>query len=98
VERCIHNFKLLPYTHFRITSYRELLELAGLTTRLYTLLSTLHQLPPLPPPGPADKSGIVLHHVDVGVPKYDAEEEEKVSTQPPLVRDLSLALTRGEHL
>lgn len=31
-------------------AYKDLLELAGLTTRLYTLLSTLHSLKPLPVP------------------------------------------------
>ncbi|KAJ3008558.1 hypothetical protein NUW54_g3109 [Trametes sanguinea] len=49
-------------------AYKDLLELAGLTTRLYTLLSTLHNLPPLPMPTPDPKSVVALRNVDVGVP------------------------------
>ncbi|KAI8969432.1 ABC transporter transmembrane region 2-domain-containing protein [Trametes punicea] len=49
-------------------AYKDLLELAGLTTRLYTLLSTLHNLPPLPLPSPNAKDVVALRNVDVGVP------------------------------
>ncbi|OSD08136.1 hypothetical protein PYCCODRAFT_1449189 [Trametes coccinea BRFM310] len=49
-------------------AYKDLLELAGLTTRLYTLLSTLHNLPPLPMPTPDPKSVVALRNVDIGVP------------------------------
>lgn len=89
-------------------SYKDLLELAGLTTRLYTLLSALHHLPPLPTSS-AHTSTIELSHVDVGVPpsslipvdvdsvagEYEIEEK---ALQPPLVRDLSFRLEQGEHL
>jgi ATP-binding cassette, subfamily D (ALD), peroxisomal long-chain fatty acid import protein len=81
-------------------SYRELLELAGLTTRLYTLLSTLHQLPTLPEPDSITTDTVVLRNVDVGIPKVALSEdgEDRAPIQPPLVRDLSLSLARGEHL
>ncbi|KAJ8488005.1 hypothetical protein ONZ51_g3822 [Trametes cubensis] len=49
-------------------AYKDLLELAGLTTRLYTLLSTLHNLPPLPVPANSGKNVVALRNVDVGVP------------------------------
>ncbi|RPD65642.1 hypothetical protein L226DRAFT_550601 [Lentinus tigrinus ALCF2SS1-7] len=48
--------------------YKDLLELAGLTTRLYTLLSTLHNLPHLRLPNDADEDLVALHNVDVGIP------------------------------
>lgn len=68
-------------------AYKDLLELAGLTTRLYTLLSTLHSLPPLPIP--TDEGDLVaLKDADVAVP----------GTPLVLVRRLSLALRAGEHL
>jgi ATP-binding cassette, subfamily D (ALD), peroxisomal long-chain fatty acid import protein len=76
-------------------AYKDVLELAGLTGRLYTLLSTLHNLPPLALK-PFDLEGeekqddiILLSHVDVGIPG------EAVA---PLVRDLSLTIRPGEHL
>ncbi|CCM00773.1 uncharacterized protein FIBRA_02815 [Fibroporia radiculosa] len=78
-------------------AYKDLLELAGLTTRLYTLLSTLHNLPPLPTnidDHYVDR--IELKHVDVGIPGTDA----LALTTPSwiLVKDLSLVLREGEHL
>ncbi|KZT10351.1 uncharacterized protein LAESUDRAFT_721687 [Laetiporus sulphureus 93-53] len=81
-------------------AYKDLLELAGLTTRLYTLLSTLHNLPPLPPnTDSAHEDWIELKHVDVGVPQGKASDS---SASAPsswiLVKDLSLALRKGEHL
>ena len=45
-----------------------LLELAGLTTRLYTLLATLHNLPHPVLPDDADQDTVALRAVDVGVP------------------------------
>ncbi|KAI0065247.1 hypothetical protein BV25DRAFT_1851548 [Artomyces pyxidatus] len=69
-------------------AYKDLLELAGLTTRLYTLLSTLHALPPLPA---SDRESLIsLEDVDVTIP--GAEHT------PPLVRELNLTLGAGEHL
>lgn len=86
-------------------AYKDLLELAGLTTRLYTLLSTLHNLPPLPQnqneeDGEADNV-IEMSHVDVGIPVIIREEEgadEKGGTGTTLVKDLSLILQEGDHL
>ncbi|GJE86404.1 ATP-binding cassette sub-family D member 1 [Phanerochaete sordida] len=72
-------------------AYKDLLELAGLTTRLYTLLSTLHSLAPLPTP--ADAGPVVaLTDVDVAVPAPAG------AAPLVLVRRLSLALRAGEHL
>ncbi|TFY65690.1 hypothetical protein EVG20_g5401 [Dentipellis fragilis] len=70
-------------------AYKDLLELAGLTTRLYTLLSTLHHLAPLPLPTPAPTPSIALDAVDVCVPGAPAA---------PLVRGLDVRLEQGEHL
>lgn len=78
-------------------AYKDLLELAGLTTRLYTLLSTLHNLKPLPPTtDDAHSDRIELTHVDVGVPHGTAAGQAAQSWI--LVKDLSLMLQEGEHL
>lgn len=69
-------------------AYKDLLELAGLTTRLYTFLSTLHALPPLPTPSGLSDDTVALQHVDVGVP----------GDALVLVRDISLTLAPGDHL
>jgi len=92
-------------------AYKDLLELAGLTTRLYTLLSTLHNLPPLPSSTSDADAGIELSHVDVGIPASnnahaaDFElddalglELEAAGRTPPLVKDLSFLLKDGDHL
>ncbi|KAI0305321.1 ABC transporter transmembrane region 2-domain-containing protein [Multifurca ochricompacta] len=74
-------------------AYKDILELAGLTTRLYALLSSLHNLPPLPTASPADSGNprITLDNVDVSIPTSGTHEE-------PLVKALSLSLCEGEHL
>lgn len=82
-------------------AYKDLLELAGLTTRLYTLLSTLHNLPPLPIP--SDSPSIEVSHVDVKVPTTaisttDDEDYIPTSNEQVLVKDLSFKLEEGEHL
>ena len=82
-------------------AYKDLLELAGLTTRLYTLLSTLHNLPSLPIP--SDSPSIEVSHVDVKVPTTavaDTEDEDYIPTpnEQILVKDLSFKLEEGEHL
>ena len=77
-------------------SYKDLLELAGLTTRIYTLLSTLHNLPPLPSDATSSGGPIELSNVDVGVPNTGDVDSQQMN--PPLVRDLSLVLRDGEHL
>jgi hypothetical protein len=53
-------------------AYKDLLELAGLTTRLYTLLSTLHHLKPLPEFVRSPES-VEFKNVVVGIPRRDAE-------------------------
>jgi len=82
-------------------AYKDLLELAGLTTRLYTLLSTLHNLPPLPVP--SDSPSVEMSHVDVKVPttaNVDDEDQGYIPTSHELVlvKDLSFKLEEGEHL
>lgn len=89
-------------------AYKDLLELAGLTTRLYTLLSTLHNLKPLPTHVTDADSEIELSHVDVGIPSSnstaadspsdDGLELDDLRKTPALVKDLSLALKEGDHL
>ncbi|KII91168.1 hypothetical protein PLICRDRAFT_37870 [Plicaturopsis crispa FD-325 SS-3] len=75
-------------------AYKDLLELAGLTTRLYTLLATLHNLPPLPS-GTTDADGAIeLLDVDVAIPPTGGEN----ARTPALVKDLALVLRKGEHL
>jgi ATP-binding cassette subfamily D (ALD) long-chain fatty acid import protein len=88
-------------------AYKDMLELAGLTTRLYVLLSTLHNLKPLSSHLGAADGPIELSHVDVGIPNAgevsadvddnSASESEDGGAQP-LVRDLSFVLEAGEHL
>ncbi|KAJ7434747.1 ABC transporter transmembrane region 2-domain-containing protein, partial [Mycena galericulata] len=87
-------------------AYKDLLELAGLTTRIYTLLSTLHNLPQLPS-SEADVDTISLSNVSVGIPPAlalpeieldDALGLELPHPHAPLVKDLSFILKDGEHL
>ncbi|KAJ7770563.1 ABC transporter transmembrane region 2-domain-containing protein [Mycena metata] len=88
-------------------AYKDLLELAGLTTRIYTLFSTLHNLPPLPS-AEADVDTISLTNVTVGVPPSIVPAEIEVDDSlglelaptgsAPLVKDLSFILADGEHL
>ncbi|KAH8830591.1 ABC transporter transmembrane region 2-domain-containing protein [Flagelloscypha sp. PMI_526] len=88
-------------------AYKDLLELAGLTTRLYTLISTLHNLTPVLS-SPSDTTTIEVKNVDVCIPPSNssANMEEKDadllvdpnSEAPPLVKDLSFTLQKGEHL
>ncbi|OCH84612.1 hypothetical protein OBBRIDRAFT_798935 [Obba rivulosa] len=84
-------------------AYKDLLELAGLTTRLYTLLSTLHNLPSLSSTDDAVHTDrIQVSHVDVGIPPPAFGDSEPGTDAPGspwvLVRDLSLELGAGEHL
>lgn len=95
-------------------AYKDLLELAGLTTRMYTLVSTLHQLPPLSAPqvefgadvprgdttvDTADRDAIILQNIDVRVPGAStATDEEAGIEEMDLVSDLSLVIKPGEHL
>lgn len=51
-------------------AYKDILELAGLTTRIYTMLSTLHHLQPLPE-FERHPERIELQGAVIGVPKKD---------------------------
>lgn len=82
-------------------AYKDLLELAGLTTRLYTLLSTLHSLPPLPIP--SDSTSVEVSHADIKVPTTVAIGDPDdgyipTSNELVLVKDLTFKLEEGEHL
>ncbi|KAL0958420.1 hypothetical protein HGRIS_000560 [Hohenbuehelia grisea] len=77
-------------------AYKDLLELAGLTARLYTLLSTLHSLPPLSSvsstdSAPENADAIVLSHVDIGVPASGAghpHDEDEISLGGDAIVDI----------
>lgn len=91
-------------------AYKDLLELAGLTTRLYTLLSTLHDIKP-PSDTIAISSSLASLTTQSTCPP-SPEQDDKVqlshvdvsvpqnTANVPLilVRDLSLALRPGDHL
>lgn len=90
-------------------AYKDLLELAGLTTRVYTLISTLHALPPVRD-FVVDGNKIALDGVSICVPERtvradkhdvldDSEEQLGLSgTEGSLVEPLRLVIKRGEHL
>ncbi|KAG8903497.1 hypothetical protein FRB99_003211 [Tulasnella sp. 403] len=70
-------------------AYKDLLELAGLTTRIYTMLSSLHNLPPLPAFKENERGErIVMEGVGIKPPKSNEE----------LVRQLDLKIEKGEHV
>lgn len=54
-------------------SYKDLLELAGLTTRLYTLISTLHNLPKMPEGQVSTDDSFEIRNVDVVIPDSGGE-------------------------
>ena len=91
-------------------AYKDVLELAGLTTRVYTLISTLHALPPVRDFG-VDEDKIVLDGVSICVPERtvrgdkhdvlldDSDDHLGLSgTDGSLVEPLRLVIKRGEHL
>jgi ATP-binding cassette subfamily D (ALD) long-chain fatty acid import protein len=95
-------------------AYKDILELAGLTTRLYTLLATLHNVPsPKHVEGKQGENEIVLEHVDVCLPEgsgsgngngdsFSGGEDGRYAHghghEHELVKDLSFALKEGDHL
>lgn len=94
-------------------AYKDLLELAGLTTRVYTLISTLHALPPVRD-FVVDENQIALDGVSICVPERSVrsgsekaaeilfdEEFDKLGlggTDGSLMDPLKLVVKRGEHL
>ncbi|EIW77195.1 hypothetical protein CONPUDRAFT_129429 [Coniophora puteana RWD-64-598 SS2] len=73
-------------------AYKDVLELAGLTTRLYTLLSELHNLPPLPKStlpvdGDAhvDSDSFTLSHVDVRIPYLGTASDRDTPAEPKVI-------------
>jgi len=82
-------------------AYKDLLELAGLTTRLYSLMSSLYALQPRPPFPAAADGALKLSSLDVRIPvngvaigaTMDADRDD-----PALVRDVAVELAHGEHL
>jgi ATP-binding cassette subfamily D (ALD) long-chain fatty acid import protein len=87
-------------------AYKDLLELAGLTSRLYILLSTLHHLEPLPSHLGDPNESIELSQVDIAIPPTTSDEPdgnldseyEGHGKTPALVKDLSLVVGEGEHI
>ena len=91
-------------------AYKDVLELAGYTTRLYTLLSTLHSLPTKLEYTPSSDT-IAFKHLDVPIPSSgsrnytsdsadSSESESGTNESIILVRDLEFSLKAGagEHL
>ncbi|KIK21444.1 hypothetical protein PISMIDRAFT_546129 [Pisolithus microcarpus 441] len=95
-------------------AYKDLVEVAGLTGRLYSLLSTLHHLPKLPPALPGDGNTFELKNVDVCIPSAALPSSDSCNgvngeadlkggmvthgDSSTLVRALSMRLHRGMHL
>jgi ATP-binding cassette subfamily D (ALD) long-chain fatty acid import protein len=82
-------------------AYKDLLELAGLTTRMYTLLSTLHSLPPVRDFKESDRvsmMGVAIRAPVVKVVDDEYEDDEKDEPGVRLVRPLRLNVEKGEHL
>ncbi|KAG2054261.1 hypothetical protein BDR06DRAFT_1007936 [Suillus hirtellus] len=63
-------------------AYKDLQEVAGLTGRLYTLLSTLHNLPPLPLALPGDGDTFALKDVDICIPEDPSTSPNSPSPTP----------------
>jgi ATP-binding cassette, subfamily D (ALD), peroxisomal long-chain fatty acid import protein len=87
-------------------AYKDLLELAGLTTRVYTLLSTLHALPPIKDFVVSDH--VALDGVGVSVPErkvrganmFEAEDSNSRNhgLGGSLMEPLKVVISRGDHL
>lgn len=77
--------------------YKDLLELAGLTVRLYTLLSTLHNLPRPTLPSNADQDKVALHDVDVGVPTAAAAFVAAAASEFSASDDTPVSLSEVEE-
>jgi ATP-binding cassette subfamily D (ALD) long-chain fatty acid import protein len=78
-------------------AYKDLVEVAGLTGRLYTLLSTLHSLPALPKALPGDGNTFELRDVDVCIPSLmlpsptsNDSSKEKDPSPPTIGEDVGL--------
>ena len=77
--------------------YKDLLELAGLTTRLYTLLATLHNLPRPILPNDADQDTVALRAVDVGIPNGLRTCLETADMAGEVIVECRLLLSKGTH-
>lgn len=73
-------------------AYKDILELAGLSSRLYTLFSRLHAIEPLPQPK-TDENKITLHDVDVDVPGESLRLIERLNFELP-----SLTVSSNGHV
>lgn len=63
-------------------AYKDILELAGLSSRLYTLFSTLHSISPIPS-FTKNSSHVALYNVDVDVPGEDMQLIKGLSLELP---------------
>lgn len=79
-------------------AYKDVLELAGYTTRLYTLLSTLHSLPTSINFTPSPDT-VSMKHIDIALPLNPMDDSDD-GDGVILVHDLSFELKAGtgEHL
>lgn len=87
-------------------AYKDLLELAGLTTRVYTLISTLHALPPVRD-FEVSEDRISLQGVGIAVPErrvggtsimINDEDGRLGEKEGGLMEPLRLVIRRGDHL
>lgn len=92
-------------------AYKDVLELAGLTTRVYTLISTLHALPPIRDFA-VDEDQIAFDGVSVCIPERTIHNEKTTDvlfdedgdklglsgTDGSLMDPLKLVIKQGEHL
>ena len=87
-------------------AYKDLVELAGLTSRLYILLSTLLNLPKIYEPINVERGDAIrFRGVDIRIPRVPKEledgkgetEDNRDDRDAPLVKDLDVVIERGDH-
>ena len=87
-------------------AYKDLVELAGLTSRLYILLSTLLNLPKIYQPIRVERGDAIrFRGVDIRIPRVPKKledgkgetEDSRDDRDVPLVKDLEVVIDRGDH-
>lgn len=63
-------------------AYKDLLEFSGLTTRLHTLISTLHNLPKAPEAQISADGSFEIRNVDIAVPNKGRHQGRRVWSPP----------------
>jgi len=69
-------------------AYKDILELAGLSSRLYTLFSTLHSIQPIPP-FTASPKHVALLNANIDVPGEDMQLIKNLSIELPAPSSVS---------